>query len=180
MRLWARVATGLAGGLLAGVVMNAYARAIDRASGGEEAEGAARGRDRVGRGMQPPQAAGRAEDDAATRTGVIAHRAVTGEEPGPAQARRLGVAAHYAFAMGAGAAYAVLASRVPVVRRGGGVVYGLLVWALADEGVVPALGLSRGPRELPLGVHAFSIVGHALYGATLEAVSRRGVIDSTA
>jgi hypothetical protein len=45
---------------------------------------------------------------------------------------------------------------------------------------VPALGLSRGPRELPLGVHAFSIVGHALYGATLEAVSRRGVIDSTA
>jgi hypothetical protein len=167
-----RVGAGVAAGLIAGMVMNVYARVVDRATGGEEARGAARGSARGGRGMQPPQAHGRAEDDAAVRTGVVAYRAATGREPEPGRRPELGAAAHYAFSMGAGAAYAVLVDRFPGLARGSGAWYGLLVWAVADEGVVPALGLSRGPRQLPLGVHAHSVAGHVIYGVTLEAVRR--------
>jgi hypothetical protein len=48
------------------------------------------------------------------------------------------------------------------------------VWAIADEAAMPALGLSRGPRQLTRGMHAYSLLGHRMYGATLEAVRRLG------
>lgn len=168
MSTWQRLILGLGAGAAAGLVVNAYSRAMHAATGGMEADGASPGSNRVGRGMQPPQAAGSADDDATVRTGAIAYRVVTGHTPSASRARRLGVAAHYGFSMGAGATYALLATRFPALRRGHGALYGLLVWALVDETIVPALGLSRGPLELPPGVHAYSIVGHAIYGATLE------------
>ena len=82
--------------------------------------------------------------------------------------------------------------RAPELRRGFGTVYGSLVWATADEGAVPALGLSKKPGEIPLGVHAYALGAHWVYGATLEACRRiassvlaawedsRGVIDVSA
>src|SRR4051794_1142697 len=73
----ARCAAGIAGGLLASVAMNVFARALTAARG-READGAAPGADRHGRGVQPPQAEGAAEDDAAVRAGATAYRAVTG------------------------------------------------------------------------------------------------------
>jgi hypothetical protein len=51
-----------------------------------------------------------------------------------------------------------------------------LVWAAADEGAMPALGLSRGPRELPWSVHAYALLGHCVFGATLE-TTLRSVVD---
>jgi hypothetical protein len=38
--------------------------------------------------------------------------------------------------------------------------------------MMPALGLSRSPREQSAGMHAYSLAGHWIYGATLEAVRR--------
>ena len=67
---------------------------------------------------------------------------------------------------------ALLATALPSVRAAFGTAYGALVWAIADEGVTPALGLSRDPRDLSLGVHVYSLCGHGVFGATLEAVSR--------
>jgi uncharacterized membrane protein YagU involved in acid resistance len=55
------------------------------------------------------------------------------------------------------------------MRLARGAAYGTAVWILADEIVIPFLGLSRGPRELPLGVHAYSLGGHLVYGLTLDA-----------
>ena len=43
-----------------------------------------------------------------------------------------------------------------------------LVWAIADEGLMPALNLSRSPRQLSAGMHAYSLLGHAVYGSALE------------
>jgi hypothetical protein len=34
--------------------------------------------------------------------------------------------------------------------------------------------LSRGPRQLTAGMHAYSLLGHWVYGATLESVRRLG------
>ena len=163
---------GLAGGLLGSFAMNQWARLVSADSTRREAEGAAPGGDRVGRGVQPPQAEGAADEDATVRSASIAYRAVTGEEPDAATRRWLGSGMHYAFGAGVGVLYGLIATRAPWIRRAHGTVYGTLVWAIADEGIMPALGLSRGPRQLSTGVLAYGVAGHLVFGATLESVTR--------
>ena len=162
---------GIAGGLAGGLAMNLFSRAVVAAAG-REAPDAAPGPDRVGRGMQPPQAQGRAEDDAAVRTGAAAVRVVTGREPGRRTRLAAGVAAHYAFAATAGAIYGCLASRVGIVSAARGALYGAAVWVIADEMVTPALGLARPRRSQSKVLQAYSLAGHLIYGAVLEGVVR--------
>lgn len=171
-RLLRHAAIGAAGGLAGALTMNLFAAAVNRATHGHEATDAAPGRSRIGRGMQPPQADGAAEDDGAVRVGTAAFEAVTGTRPGPRTRLRLGTLAHYAFGGSAGMVYGVLVDRAPGLRAGGGALFGSLVWAIADEGMTPALGLSRGPRQLSGGLHAYSLTGHWVYGATVELVRR--------
>jgi uncharacterized membrane protein YagU involved in acid resistance len=122
--------------------------------------------------MQPPQARTRADQDAAVEAGTLVYRSLTGHAPDRATGRWLGTGAHYTFGATAGVVYALGSIGAPAVRAGFGVLYGTLIWAAADEGVMPALGLSRGPRELPLGVLGYSLAGHWVYGATLEGFMR--------
>jgi hypothetical protein len=164
---------GAAAGVLAGAAMNLFARIVALATHGHEGQGATSGQERTGRGVQPAQAETIAEDDAAVRTGSIAFRVVAGRNPGGEAELWLGTAAHYAFSAAAGATYAVASSRFPAIRAGFGVGYGTLVWALADEGIVPALGLSRRPNELSTGVHLYALLGHWVYGGALDAFLTR-------
>ena len=127
--------------------------------------------------MQPPQALDRADRDAAVQVGSLAYKVTTSRTPPPASKVQLGAAAHYTFSATVGLIYGVLAARYPAIRSGFGVMYGTLVWAIADEGVVPALGLSRSPRELSAGIHLYSLIGHAIFSATLEGVRRLGCRD---
>ena len=83
-----------------------------------------------------------------------------------------GTAVHYAFGISMGALYGVGAEFVPMITAGRGVPFGISVWLGADEGVVPALGLSKSPKEYPLSVHAYSLASHAVYGLTTELVRR--------
>src|SRR5215831_9326800 len=46
------------------------------------------------------------------------------------------------------------------------------VWLIADEIIVPALGLSKPPTKYPLSTHASSIASHLVYGMTTEIVRR--------
>lgn len=170
--LAALAVAGLAGGLLGSLAMNLFGRLAVTVGGGREAPGAAPGADRAGRGVQPPQSEGTADDDAAVRAGSAVYRAATGDEPDRHTQRQLGTAAHYAFGAGAGLAYGLLSGITPAVRGAAGLLYGTAVWAIADEGIMPALGLSRGPRRLSPGVHAYALAGHFVYGATLDAILR--------
>jgi uncharacterized membrane protein YagU involved in acid resistance len=167
-------AIGIVGGVVAAFVMDSFGRAVRAANDGREAEGAAPGRDRGDRGVQPPQSEGRAEDDAAVQMGALAYRALTGHDPSAAARPWLGTAAHYGFSISASMPYVLLAELMPQVRAGFGTMYGSVVWAVADEGVTPALGLSRGPRELSPNVLLYGLCGHFVWGATLEAVRRLG------
>jgi uncharacterized membrane protein YagU involved in acid resistance len=169
---WRRAIAGLAGGLLGSLAMNVYARVVRMGNHGVEAPGAAPGRDRDGRGMQPPQARHRADQDAAVQAGTLVYRSLTGDVPAKSTRRWLGTAAHYGFGGAAGVVYAIASNRAPGLRAGFGVLYGSLVWAVADEGAMPALGLSRGPRDLPIGVHLYALAGHWVYGATLDCALR--------
>jgi uncharacterized membrane protein YagU involved in acid resistance len=67
-----------------------------------------------------------------------------------------------------------LAEVAPGVTAVAGLPFGTLVWAAADEGLVPALGLSKSPAEYPLSIHAYALASHLVFGLTTEVV-RRGV-----
>ena len=77
---------------------------------------------------------------------------------------------HLAFGAINGALYGAAVQLDPRARMAGGVPFGLAVWALADEGMVPALGLKRPPSQNSLGLHAYSCASHVVYGATTELV----------
>lgn len=157
-------------GVAAGFVMNQFARSVTHLTGGREGDGAAPGHDRTGRGAQPPQAEGNADQDAAVRVGSATFEAVTGHRPSRAQQPRLGTAAHYGFSASLGAAYALMHQRRPMIGAGRGALYGAAVWAVADEAAIPALGLSRGPNRLGRGVLLYSLAAHLVYGLALDAV----------
>lgn len=93
--------------------------------------------------------------------------------PLPAEQReRLGSVLHYAFGATAGAVYGLLARRWPGVTAGAGLAYATGVWLVADEALVPAMGLADPPHRTPVRRHAYALVGHWAYGAALEAVRR--------
>jgi hypothetical protein len=126
--------------------------------------------DHRGHGVQPPQAC-EPGDDATVRAGTIAFAAATGDTPPATLREPLGAVAHYAFGSAMGIVYAFLAPRLPALRSGRGALYGALVWAGADEGLMPALGLSRGPRQLRARTHGYALAGHVIYGAAVHAVA---------
>jgi hypothetical protein len=119
----------------------------------------------------------RAEDEARggrTAYEVAAERAAAAA--GTALERRkrqeLGSAIHWALGIGAGAAYAVLRRRVQVLGSAAGTAFGTAFWAFLDEGLVPALGLTPGPRAFPWQTHARGFVGHLTFGTVTDGTLR--------
>lgn len=111
---------------------------------------------------------------------VIANRAAeaVGTELIPRQPHPAGVAVHYGLGMMPGAAYGVLRRRVPAVGVGGGLLYGLALSLVEDEGTAPALGLAGKPTEYPWQAHARGLVGHLVLGAATHATLN--VLDAVA
>lgn len=68
--------------------------------------------------------------------------------------------------------YGACAELVPEVTAGAGLPFGAAFWLVADEAAVPLLGLSKGPTEYPLSVHAYALASHFVYGLTAELVRR--------
>lgn len=123
----------------------------------------------------------RRREDAAhggrTAYGLAAERAAgaAGATLGDKQREHLGGALHWALGIGAGAAYAVLRRRL---GRGSGLGLGTLFWAAVDEGLVPALGLARGPLAFPWQTHACGLAGHLSFGTLTDRTLR--LLDAVA
>lgn len=93
-----------------------------------------------------------------------------GWEPvGQCRAARLGAGMHYAFSVGAGALYAGVAGRIPLLRAGRGTAFGVGLWLIGDEIAVSAAGL-EDPRNAPLASHMSALGAHLLYGLMVDAV----------
>lgn len=173
------LAAGLAGGLVASVVMNRFQESCARLTADSERSHGAQSLQRgsPGRGVARElrkRGSDEQQDDAAVRiAGVLSegvfHHALTEREKAIA-----GTASHYVFGVAAGGVYGVLADLEPRVTTGGGLPFGAFIWVAADEGVVPALGLSKPLTGYPLRTHIYSIAAHLMFGLTAEAV-RRGV-----
>lgn len=89
---------------------------------------------------------------------------------GPSEQRSS--AMHWAFGIGAGAAYAVLRRRFQGLGSVAGTAFGTGFWAFMDEGLVPLLGLTPGASAFPWQAHARGLVGHLTFGTVTDGTLR--------
>ena len=80
---------------------------------------------------------------------------------------------HYAMGGTSGAIYGAVNEMMPVVHMAAGLPFAAAVWVVADDIVLPALGL-KPPTEYPLSEHAYALASHFVYGLTTEMV--RGAV----
>lgn len=83
-----------------------------------------------------------------------------------------GEAMHYLMGGVSGAIYGAAAEYTDLAKSGAGLPFGSAVWAVADDVVVPALGLSKSPTKYPLSTHAYALTSHWVYGLTSELVRK--------
>jgi hypothetical protein len=103
---------------------------------------------------------------------VLANRAAeaVGTSLSPRQPHPAGIGVHYAIGMAPAMGYAALRHRVAGLDAGRGLLYGLGLFLLVDEGVVPALGLGAAPTEYPWQAHARGLVTHLVLGLVTDTV----------
>jgi len=177
MNIYKGIAAGAAGGFAAAFVMNQFQSAWSKLLANEDRSHGAQslqqgspdhgiGRELAERGVDDP------DDDAAGRTGNAMSELVFDHHLTKSEKEKAGTAVHYAFGGGTGAIYGAVAEVLPVATVCEGTAFGAAVWLVADEAVVPALGLSRSPTEYPASVHVYSFTAHLVYGLTTELVRR--------
>jgi putative membrane protein len=169
---------GAAGGLVAAWVMNQFQALLSRMTHGVErphgAQSLKHGLPRYGvaRELQE-RGRDREADNAAVRTAVVASERLFGLELTEGEEKEMaGAVVHYAFGVATGGLYGAIAELKPATTAVAGLPFGAAVWLIADEIVVPALGLSKPPTEYPLSTHAYSVASHLVYGLTTEIVRR--------
>ncbi|HZS09124.1 MAG TPA: DUF1440 domain-containing protein [Blastocatellia bacterium] len=167
------LAAGALSGLAAAWVMNQFQSWWSRLSHGtEESHGAQslqKGSPRNGRRHTLHE---EQEDDATERLASALAENFAGRVLTKGEKKSAGTAIHYAFGAATGGMYGAAAELMPGVTAAAGVPFGAFVWLAADEGVIPALGLSKSPTEYPPSIHAYSLASHLVYGATAEFARR--------
>jgi uncharacterized membrane protein YagU involved in acid resistance len=98
--------------------------------------------------------------------------AAVGTKPSEERREQLATALHWGLGIGAGAAYALLRRRFRALSRGSGLGVGTAFWAAVDQGLVPALGLTPGPRAFPWQAHARGLAGHLTFGTVTDRTLR--------
>jgi putative membrane protein len=114
--------------------------------------------------------AGRKPDPATVRAANVISEKVIGRKLPRDYKSVAGEAMHYGMGAGSAAVYGTLAEVAPIVTIGNGVGFGTGVWLLADEIAVPATGLSKPPKEIPLATHIYALASHLVYGWITETV----------
>ncbi|MXV18828.1 DUF1440 domain-containing protein [Deinococcus xianganensis] len=96
--------------------------------------------------------------------GRVAYEKTEGHAPGRQTRAALSEAVHWGMGIGSGALYGALAGRGNPVK---GAAFGVGLWALVDEGIVPLLGLQDGPAATPAKGHTNRLGAHLTYGLAL-------------
>ena len=175
--VWKGLAAGLIGGVVASAVMNRFQALVGKLTAGVErshgAQSLQQGSPQHGIARQLQERGGDdARDDATMRLANAVSVSVSEQELTRSEKQAAGTALHYAYGISMGLVYGAAAEVAPVVTVGAGAPYGALIWLTADEGLVPALGLSKSPTEYPLSIHAYALASHLVYGWTNEMVRR--------
>ena len=171
------LAAGAAGGLVASAVMNQFQALCGRLMEGTERSHGAQSLQQgspdhgVARKLQE-RGSDEEQDDAAMRLANVISEEVLDRDLTRKEKQSAGTLVHYLFGVTTGAWYGATAERFPAITAGAGLPFGAFVWLTADEGMVPALGLSKPPTEYPLSIHAYALASHLVYGFTSEMVRR--------
>ncbi len=147
------IVAGLIGGLVASFVMTKYQEFTENLSDGKGQSGE----------KSEPATVKAAK---AISENVFDHK-LTKSEKEPA-----GEAMHYLMGGVSGAIYGATAEMTGIATMGTGLPFGSAVWAIADDVVIPALGLSKPPTQYPLSTHAYALTSHWVYGLTTEIVRK--------
>lgn len=171
------LAAGIVGGLVASAVMNQFQALWSRLAEGEERSHGAQSLQQgtphkgVGRELQA-EGVDEQEDDATERLANAVSLRVFEHELTEREKDAAGTLFHYAMGTTSGALYGAAAEFIPEVKAGAGMPFGVAVWLTADEGILPAVGLSKSAKEYPLSIHAYAFASHLIYGLTTELVRR--------
>jgi putative membrane protein len=164
--VWKGVLAGAAAGLAGTVAMTQFQNLWSKAS--ETLNGNAEGIS----SKSPSESEG--EDATMKAAGTLAelarHRLSRDEK------RKAGPIVHYAFGTGMGSLYGAIMELGPRDFRRhalmSGLGFGSVLFAGADEVLVPALGLSGKPSESPASSHLYALASHIVYGVTAGAVRK--------
>jgi len=147
---------GMVGGLVASFVMNEYQALLTKLS--EEKK-------------DPDQDA---SEPATVKAGEKISEILFDHRLTEAEKKAADPIVHYAMGGISGMIYGITAEASPRASSAIGLPFGTALWAIADEVMVPALGLSKPSTEYPLSNHAYALSSHLIYGLTTDLV-RRGV-----
>lgn len=161
--VWKGLAAGLVGGLAASLVMNQFQALLGKLSvGAEKSHGAQslqQGVSHHGAGrMLQEHDSDEEQDDAVERLANTIFVGVFDHELTKSEKDTAGTVLHYDYGISMGGFYGAVAELAPGITAGAGLPYGALIWITADEGVVPALGLSKSPTKYPLSISKFDLV----------------------
>ena len=168
--VWKGLAAGLIGGLVASWTMNRFQDVWSQvAKGAETRQGNQETSD-----TQASEFGSKPEvpDDTTMKAASAVSEGVFGHKLTQSEKKIGGAAVHYVLGTGVGGLYGAAAEMSPNVTAGAGLPFGAVFWLVVDEGAVPLLGLSEGPMEYPLSVHAYALSSHFVYGLTAEVVRR--------
>ena len=168
---------GAAGGLVASWVMNQFQALWGSAMSGIErphgAQSLQHGSPRHGVARELQERDSDSEsDNAAVRVASVISEKVFGHRLAEGEKEMAGAITHYAMGVTSGGIYGAMAEMTPAATVGAGLPFGAAVWLLADEVVMPALGLSKPAPEYPPATHAYAIASHLVFGLTTEIVRR--------
>lgn len=108
----------------------------------------------------------------AHQVGELAVRQVTGRRLSREGRAIAGEVVHYAFGAAVGGFYGGLGEYWDWVRLGSGTLFGIGVFAGADELSMPALGLVKEPMEEGAEAQVQHLLVHVAYGVSAELVRR--------
>jgi hypothetical protein len=171
--VWKGLAAGAIGGAVASFAMNQFQAGASKLF--EHPQQSPEKRDRAEQAQgwkEHREPHGHEEENATVKAAVAVSERVLRHQLAEEEKRPAGNAMHYAFGASSGALYGALAEESKIVRMGGGLAFGAVLWFLADEVAVPALGLSKRPAEYPPKVHAMALAAHLVYGLTTDPVRR--------
>lgn len=157
------VLAGIAGGLIAGWLMNQWS----------EGPGAA-----LTQQIETPEEQEQVKQqsdgsDATMKTAdALATMVNHGRHLTKEQQSQGGPIVHYTYSAVTGGLYGGLAEYLPVVRSGFGTVYATALFAGGDLVAVPALGLSKPLSAFPASSYAGPYTAHLVYGLSTELFRR--------
>ncbi|MCB0060697.1 MAG: hypothetical protein KDE19_01225 [Caldilineaceae bacterium] len=117
----------------------------------------------------------RQQESSTAALGRMVYQWLTDDEPGQETKSMLSYGVHWGYGIAQGGLYGAWQGENAGYDLGTevaqGVAFGTALWLFGDEGIVPMLGLQKGPTASPLTNHGERLTMHMVYGAATAAAT---------